>query len=95
MDSDMIRNNRERNRYELTVDGHIAHADYKIEGTTITFTHTLVPPALEGKGIASRLIAHALADARDQDLSVIPKCPFVAAYIEKHPEWANLLAEVD
>ncbi len=95
MDSDKIANNRERHRYELKVDGQTAHADYEIEGTTITFTHTIVPPALEGKGIASRLIAHALADARDRGFSVVPQCPFVAAYIDKHPEWADLLAEAD
>jgi predicted GNAT family acetyltransferase len=95
MDSDTIANNRERHRYELSVDGQIAHADYKLEGKNITFTHTSVPEALEGQGIASRLIAHALGDARDQGLSVIPQCPFVAAYIEKHPEWADLLAGAD
>lgn len=91
MDSDAIRDNAERHRFEVSVDGHVAHADYRIDGDVITFTHTIVPPALEGRGIASRLIRHALTDARDRGLRVDPQCPFVAAYIRKHPEWADLL----
>lgn len=91
MESDAIRDNAERHRYEVTVDGHVAHADYRIEGDVITFTHTIVPPALEGQGIASRLIRHALTEARGRGFRVVPQCPFVSAYIRKHPEWVDLL----
>ena len=93
MDSDAIRDNAERHWFEVVVDGHLARADYVIDGDVITFTHTIVPPALEGRGIASRLIRHGLSEARDRRLRVVPQCPFVAAYIRKHPEWADLLAE--
>lgn len=93
MDSDEVRDNAERNRFELVVEDHLARADYVIDGDVITFTHTIVPPALEGRGIASRLILHALTAARDRGLRVIAQCPFVAAYIRKHPEWADLLAQ--
>lgn len=93
MESDAIRDNAERHRFELTVDGHLARAEYVIEGDVITFTHTIVPPALEGRGIAGRLIRHGLSEARARGLRVVPQCPFVAAYIRKHPEWADLLAE--
>lgn len=93
MDSDAIRDNAERHRFEVTVDGHLARADYVIDSDVITFTHTIVPPALEGRGIASRLIRHALTEARARGLRVVPQCPFVAAYIRKHPEWADLLVE--
>jgi predicted GNAT family acetyltransferase len=93
MDDAQIRDNRERSRFEVTVEGHVAHADYRIDGDVITFTHTIVPPALEGRGIASRLILHALNDVRARGLRVVPQCPFVAAYIRKHPEWADLLVE--
>ncbi|MFL9840282.1 GNAT family N-acetyltransferase [Sphingomonas sp. ST-64] len=92
MDSDTIRDNAERHRFEMTVDGHLARADYRIEDGVITLTHTIVPPALEGQGIASRLIRHALSEARARGLKVVPQCPFVAAYIRKHPEWEDLLA---
>ena len=93
MDSDAIRDNAGRHRFEVVVDGHLARADYVIDGDVITFTHTIVPPALEGRGIASRLIRHGLSEARARGLRVVPQCPFVAAYIRKHPEWADLLVE--
>lgn len=93
MDDAQISDNRDRSRFEVTVDGHLARADYEIAGDVITFTHTVVPPALEGRGIASRLILHALNDVRARGLRVVPQCPFVAAYIRKHPEWADLLVE--
>jgi predicted GNAT family acetyltransferase len=51
-----------------------------------------VPRELEGRGIASRLIGHALGEAKARGLKVVPQCPFVAAYIQKHPEWQAVLA---
>ncbi|ODP36070.1 GNAT family N-acetyltransferase [Sphingomonas turrisvirgatae] len=92
MTSDAITDNQARSRFELAVEGHVAFAAYTIDGDTITFTHTVVPPELEGRGIASRLIAHALGEAKGRGLKVVPQCPFVAAYIEKHPQWQALLA---
>jgi len=85
-----VRNNEERSRYELVEQGHIAFAAYEIDGDVITFTHTVVPPSLQGMGIASRLILAALTDARTRGLKVRPQCPFVAAYIAKHPEWQDI-----
>lgn len=93
MESDAIHDNTQRHQFELTVDGRHARAEYVIDGDVITFTHTIVPPALEGRGIASRLIRHGLSEARARGLRVVPQCPFVAAYIRKHPEWADLLVE--
>lgn len=85
-----VSNNEERSRYELVEQGHTAFAAYEIDGEVITFTHTVVPPSLQGMGIASRLILAALTDARSRGLKVRPQCPFVAAYIAKHPEWEDL-----
>jgi uncharacterized protein len=93
VDSEGVTDNRERSRYELTVEGHTAFAAYRIDGDVITFTHTVVPPELEGRGVASRLILYSLTDVQTRGLGVIAKCPFVAAYIRKHPEWAELLAQ--
>jgi predicted GNAT family acetyltransferase len=84
--------NPAKSRFELIENGQTAFAAYEIEGETIAFTHTIVPPALEGQGVASRLIAHALGEARARDLKVRPECSFVAAYIERHPETQDLLA---
>jgi predicted GNAT family acetyltransferase len=85
-----VRNNEERSRYELVEQGHLAFAAYEMDGDVITFTHTVVPSSLQGMGVGSRLILGALTDARDRGLRVRPQCPFVAAYIAKHPEWQNL-----
>lgn len=87
-----VMDNKARSRFELPVDGHVAFAAYEIAGDVITFTHTVVPRELEGQGIASRLIGHALEDVKARGLRVVPQCPFVAAYIKKHPEWEALLA---
>lgn len=84
--------NKERHRFELVEDGHTAFAAYTIDGDVITFTHTLVPKAIEGRGIASRLILAALTDVKGRGLKVVPRCPFVKAYIERHPEWQAILA---
>jgi predicted GNAT family acetyltransferase len=84
--------NRDASRYELVEDGHKAVAAYQLAGDTITFTHTIVPEALQGRGVASRLIKAALDDVRARGLKVVAQCPFVAAYIERHPEERDLLA---
>lgn len=86
-----VRDNRAEQEFELDVDGHRAVAAYQREGDRIVFTHTVVPRAIEGRGVASKLIRAALDSARDQRLKVVPQCPFVAAYIAKHPEYRDLL----
>ena len=90
MMSDVV-NNTAKQRYELAVDGHIAATYYRITGGLITFVHTEVPPELGGKGLGSRLIKGALDQVRAGGLKVIAQCPFVKAYIEKHPDYADLL----
>ncbi|CAN5224519.1 GNAT family N-acetyltransferase [soil metagenome] len=91
-DTATVQNNEPESRYELAVDGALAIAAYERRDGALIFTHTEVPTALEGRGIASRLIKGALDDARAQGLKVVPLCAFVAAYIERHPEEQDLLA---
>ena len=87
--SDVI-NNRDHHRYELEVEGHLATEHYKLDGNVITFEHTDVPKELGGKGVGSRLVQGALDQVRAAGLQLIPQCPFVKAWIEKHPEHADL-----
>lgn len=86
-----IHDNSAQSRFETYVDGLLAEAVYKLEGDTIRFTHTVVPEALGGRGIAGALAKTALASARARGLKVVPKCSFFAGYIQKHPEYQDLL----
>lgn len=88
--SDIV-NNPSEHRYQLTVDGHIAATYYKLADGVITFVHTEVSPELGGKGIGSKLIRGALDQVRADGLKVIPQCPFVKAFIEKHADYQDLL----
>ena len=87
-----VHDNVERHRFEIDLgDGTRAIAQYTLPPGKITFTHTEVPPAHEGKGVGSAMIQFALASARERGLKVIPICPFFAAYIAEHPEEQDLL----
>jgi predicted GNAT family acetyltransferase len=86
-----VRDNPEKHRFELEVEGHAAVAVYKLDPGVITFVHTLVPDALAGKGVGSALARGALDLVRARNLKVIAQCPFIAGYIAKHPEYQDLL----
>jgi predicted GNAT family acetyltransferase len=89
--NEAVVNNAERQRYELSVDGHIAAACYEKADRVITFVHTEVPAELGGKGIGSKLARGALDQVRAEGLKVIAQCPFVKAFIEKHADYQDLL----
>ena len=89
--NDLVINNPHRHRFETTVDGQLAVLNYKQDRNCITFIHTEVPQELAGRGIGGALAKAGLTYAREQGLQVIPKCEFVASYIEKHSEFTNLL----
>jgi predicted GNAT family acetyltransferase len=87
-----LRNNTALSRYELDADGVTAVLYYRSADGVITLVHTETPPQAQGKGIASRLVKEALADIRAKGLKVVPRCPFVSAYMGRHPEYNDLLA---
>ena len=87
-----VRDNRAEQEFELTVAGERALAAYQLEGDRIVFTHTVVPSAIEGQGVGGKLIRGALDQVRDRRLRVIPQCSFVRAWIDRHPEYRDLLA---
>ena len=89
---DSIRDNPERNRFELDVGGEVAFASYRRAAGVITLTHTEVPHALRGRGFGSRLARGVLEHVRGRGLRVVPACGFVAAFIDAHTEFADLLA---
>lgn len=87
-----VTDNRERQRYELKAEGGLAFAYYETDGDRLVFTHTIVPQALRGQGIASKLIKAALDDVRARGLKIVPRCPFVTRYIKAHPGERDLVA---
>ena len=86
-----VRDNPDRNRFELEADGQLAVAYYQLAPGVITFTHTQVPQEMSGHGVGSTLVRGALEAVRARGLKVVAKCPFVSAYIAKHPEYGDLL----
>ena len=86
-----VTNNETQQQYEVQVEGSLAVVQYERRGQRIVLLHTEVPEALEGRGVGSALARSALEDARARDLTVVPSCPFVSAYIRKHPEYLALV----
>jgi len=78
-------------RFELERDGHVASLQYTVAGHVLALLHTAIPDALRGSGIASTLAQTALDWARDHHLKVDVVCPFVAAFLETHPEYSDLV----
>lgn len=87
-----VRDNSERHRFELDTEAGPALAVYRRDGNTLAVYHTETPPALRGRGIASTLVTGVMEFARAHGLKIAPRCPFVAAYMDKHPEYADLRA---
>ena len=89
-----VRDNPAELRYELLLDGQmIGEIRYRIEGDAVALVHTEIDPGYEGQGLGTRLIEEALLDLRARGRPVIPICPFVRRYIDRHPECADLAAK--
>lgn len=87
-----VTDNPEQGRYEARIgDQPAGYSEYERVGNLVAFTHTVVPPEFGGRGIASAMAAYSLQDAREKGLTVRPVCSFYVTYLEKHPEYADLL----
>ncbi len=87
-----VTHNELRQRFEANVDGVVCVADYQLRGKVMWMTHTGVPPAVGGRGIAAELVRVALAWAEAQGYSIEPSCSYVEAYMRRNPETQRLLA---
>jgi uncharacterized protein len=84
----------ERERYEISFDGEAAgYTIYRLRPGLIAFVHTEIDERFQGRGLADRLIRYALEDARARGLAVLPFCPFVKAFIERHADFTDLVPE--
>ncbi len=93
--SEAIVDDPDRQRYESRSGGTTAHFEYTRAPRSVTLIHTIVPGALAGQGIGSRLAKFALDDARSRGIKVIVKCSFIEAYVKKHPQYLDLMAVAD
>jgi predicted GNAT family acetyltransferase len=90
-----VRDNEDESRYELLLDGEVVgFADYRPigDGSRLAFPHTEIVEALRGQGLGDRLIGAALDDVRTTGRMVVPKCRAVADFVDRHPEYADLVA---
>ncbi|MEH1030180.1 GNAT family N-acetyltransferase [Micromonospora profundi] len=92
--STLVEDNPAKNRFEILVDDALAgFTAYVPRGEVLVFTHTQVDRAFQGKGVGGALIRGTLDQVRARGGRLVPQCPFVAAFIDKHPEYADLVAE--
>jgi predicted GNAT family acetyltransferase len=90
----VVRDNSNALRYELLLDGEMAgELRYRRRPDAIALIHTEVSQSLEGRGLGAELARRALDDLRARGLKIVPICPFVRAYIRRHPEYEDLVVE--
>ncbi|WP_410004515.1 GNAT family N-acetyltransferase [Aequorivita nionensis] len=83
--------NKEMNRFETEIDGYKAIIEYSVKPGVLSLNHTEVPKELSGQGVASEMTEKVLLQIELRGLKVIPVCPFIKKYIEKHPEWKSIV----
>lgn len=88
----IIINDSLKHRFQTEAGTQTAFLAYRIAEDRITFTHTEVPPALEGRGIGTSLAKAGVAYAQDHGLRIVAQCPFIADFIQTHPQYKHLLA---
>jgi predicted GNAT family acetyltransferase len=95
-DDTSVRDNPAAHRFEIRVGEEKAgFAAYRLEGDAYAFTHTEIADSVEGKGLGSRLVGDALSQLRDRGAAVLPYCPFVKTYLQRHTEYVDLVPEAD
>lgn len=94
MDADEIwlKNNKAESRFEFDLEGQTGLIDYREEDGLVYLVHTEVPESLGGQGFGTEMVRQALEEIRKHDAKVVPRCSFVAAYINKNPEWKKIVA---
>ena len=87
-----VRLNEELSQFEMDLDDGKAVIGFKKESDgTLNLVHTEVPPAYEGKGVGTRLVKQTLEQIKSTDKKIVASCPFVADFIERHPEYQSLV----
>jgi predicted GNAT family acetyltransferase len=85
-----IQHDPETLRFNTVVDDMTGYVEYELAGEVMTITHTIVPPAIGGRGIAGALVKVALDHARTQGWKVVPQCSYADAWMRRHPDYDGL-----
>ena len=88
-----IVNNEAEKRFEVRIEGKLCKLDYLQDSGTFVITHVGVDPQFRGQGVAGKIVQASLEFARAESLRVIPMCSYAAAYIHRHPEYADLMTK--
>ncbi len=92
MASIQVQHDPDSSRFLASVDGVQAELDYECSAGVMRLTHTGVPSAISGQGVAAELVRTALEHARAKGMKVVPACSYVADYMKRHPEYQDLVA---
>lgn len=87
-----VQHEPDQNRFAAAVDGGTAELEYQRAEDVLVFVHTFVPEAARGQNVGGALVEAAVAHVRDNDLQMVPQCPFVKHWVEAHPEAQALVA---
>ena len=87
-----LKKNEDLQRFELDIDGSLALIEYTEKPGVIALIHTEVDPSLEGKGAGTAIVEKTLEYIEENNLKLIPLCPFVASYLKRHPDWQRIVA---
>jgi len=88
-----VTDNAARQRFELEIDGQVVFADYRRRGSVVIVPHVEAPVALRGTGASGQLMAGMLALLRERGERIVPTCSYAAAWIRRHPEFLDVLAD--
>lgn len=86
-----VQHNDKEQRFEAHLDGRSAYLTYTFHGNSVYYDHTFVPQEFRGKGVAAALVREGLEEARRQRWKIVPACSYVATFIERHPEFADVI----
>ena len=93
MSATSLHNNTHRHRFELVTDGKLSIVEYQqVDDETLALTHTEVDPSLEGHGVGSKLVEGVLQFVEQNNLKIVPLCPFVTVYLKRHPDWNRVVS---
>lgn len=89
-----VKDNRHHHRFEMETDGKTSIVEYMpVDDETLALTHTEVDPSLEGQGVGSHLVQGVLEYIDRNNLKIVPLCPFVSAYLKRHPDWNRVVSK--